>query len=254
MNLSLVFPVYKKKDVVDKQVLRLYRELEKLGISFEFILVIDGIVDNTKQMLQMFVIAEELRNVKIVSYQDNMGKGYAVRYGMKYATGDIVGYTDADTDILPKTLITAYKAIQKKGVDMVAPSKLDPRSKFHMSLKRGIFSAGLRLLNRVLLRQPKNVRDISSGLKLFKREAAEILFQNMKVNRFAMDSELFYLAARNKLNVTITPLYLNGRSKSTSANIKQVFIMIRDIVILAIEMRTKELLELGSIALKPFRA
>ena len=183
-----------------------------------------------------------------------MGKGYAVRYGMKFATGYIVGFTDADTDILPKSLGIALKAIKKDGVDIVAPSKLDLKSNAKLSLKRRIFSTGLRTLNKVLLRQPKNVRDISGGLKLFTDDSAKLIFPNLKVNRFAMDSEMFYWIAKNNLNVSVVPIYLNGRSKSTSANMKQILIMIKDIFSIAIEMRTKELLNIGKVATKLFRA
>ncbi|MFH1547099.1 MAG: glycosyltransferase [bacterium] len=253
MKLSLVFPVYKKEDVVSKQVLRLYRYLEKMGISFEFILVIDGIIDDTKLMLEMFIIVKELKNVRVVSYRDNRGKGYAVRYGMKYATGDIVGFTDADTDILPESLGTALRAIEKDGIDMVAPSKLHFKSNAKLNFKRKVFSAGLRTINRIFLKQPKNVKDIAGGLKLFTREAAKQIFPNLKVDRFAMDSEIFYFVEKNKLKVAITPIYLNRQSKSTSANIKQILIMLKDIIGLSLEIRFAELSKIKNIALKPFR-
>lgn len=253
MKLSLVIPTYKKEDVVARQILRLYRYLEKMGISFEFVVVIDGMVDNTKLLLQMFIIVEELKNIKVVSYSQNMGKGYAVRYGMRYATGDIVGFTDADTDILPDSLGVALRAIQKDGVDVVAPSKYHIKSRAKVTLKRRLFSEGLGLINKLLLKHPKDVKDISSGLKLFKREAAALVFPNLRIDRFAMDSEMFYWIAKNNLKVEVVPIYLNGKSKSTSANIKQILIMLKDILGLSIETRAKELMNIGKIALKVFR-
>jgi glycosyltransferase involved in cell wall biosynthesis len=247
MKLSLVIPTYKKENVVAKQISRLYKYLKSQDISFEIIIVIDGIADRSKEIVESLKKEKKLRNVKIIGYPKNRGKGYAVRYGMKRAKGDIVGFIDADTDILPKSLEVAYKRIIKGDVDMVAPSKLDPRSNFKMSLKRKIFSGGLRIYSRLLLRQPQKVKDISVGLKLFTKASAKLIFPKTTVDRFAMDSEIFNIAAKNNLNVGIVPIYLNGRSKSTSTNFRSISQMMIDILRLSIDNSKTQVTEFKRI-------
>lgn len=249
MKLSLVIPTYKKAGVVQTQISRLYSYLSDQKISFELIVVIDGNIDGSKEVVESLVKNKNLKNVKILSYEKNRGKGFAVRYGMKVAKGDIVGFIDADTDILIKSLDVALERILNGDVDMIAPSKLDPRSNFKMSLKRKVFSAGLRIYNKLLLKQPKKIKDISVGLKLFTRDAAKLIFPNMTIDRFAMDSEIVNLAYKNNLKIGVVPVYLNGRSQSTSTNIKAISGMMIDILRLSIRNKMEKAVAIGNYVL-----
>ncbi|HPR92040.1 MAG TPA: glycosyltransferase, partial [Candidatus Dojkabacteria bacterium] len=123
MKLSLVIPTYRKqRDVLD-QLERVYGYLSRKNPDFELIFVIDGYVDNTKDILEKYVKENRLKKVSVIGYEENMGKGYAVRYGMKRATGDVIGFIDADTDIQIRTLGYALEAIKHDSVMAVVPSK-----------------------------------------------------------------------------------------------------------------------------------
>ena len=91
MKFSIILPTYKKKDVVLKQLERLYSYFEKNTEEFELIFVIDGIIDNTKDILTEYIAENKLKNIKVVAYKQNRGKGFAIRYGLKYASGDVIG-------------------------------------------------------------------------------------------------------------------------------------------------------------------
>lgn len=91
MKISLVLPTYKKEREVIDQLERLYGYLSRVNPDFELIFVIDGYIDNTKDILEKYVKENRLKKVKTVGYKENRGKGYAVRYGMKKANGDVIG-------------------------------------------------------------------------------------------------------------------------------------------------------------------
>ncbi len=112
MKISLVIPTYKKRNVVIDQLERLYGYLSRVNPDFELIFVIDGYIDDTKELLESYIKENKLKNIKVLGYEENRGKGYAVRYGLKYATVDVVGFTDADRDILIKTYDKAIKEIK----------------------------------------------------------------------------------------------------------------------------------------------
>lgn len=231
MKLSLVIPTYKKEDIVLDQLERLYGYLSRKNPDFELIFVIDGYVDNTKAILEKYISENRLQKVRVVGYKQNKGKGYAIRYGMKKAHGDVIGFTDADMDIQIRTLGNALRLIKKNNVDVVIPSKFHKDSNVQLSLERRLFSFGLLNINKILLNIPKNISDIGCGLKLFKKDILKVVLPNLKVNRFAIDSEILNEIGKLDCNVVEIPFFLNkNRSDSTSTNIKQVTLMVRDIV------------------------
>lgn len=231
MKLSLVLPTYKKEDIVIDQLDRVYSYLSRINPDFELIFVIDGYVDNTKDILEKYIKENRLYKANVVGYRINKGKGYAVRYGMKRATGDIIGYMDADMDIQIRTLGRAIKEMKKDYINIVIPSKFHIESNVNMKLDRVIFSYGLIFFNKLFLSLPKDVSDVSCGLKLFKRDTIKRILPNLKINRFAIDSEILNEAGRIGYSVSVIPFYLNkNRSDSTSVNIKEISNMIKDIL------------------------
>ena len=236
MKISLVIPTYKKRNIVIDQLERLYGYLSRVNPDFELIFVIDGYIDDTKSLLESYIKENKLKNIKVLGYEENRGKGYAVRYGFKHATGDVVGFTDADRDILIKTYDRAIKEIQKDYVDVVIPSKFHKDSNIEMTFGREVLSYGLVYLNKILLRLPKNVSDVGCGLKLFRKDVADRVFKNLTVDGFAFDSEIINEVNRQGWNVSVVPLYLSkNRDESTSANIKNTLRMIKDILKLSLK-------------------
>lgn len=242
MKLSLVIPTYKKqRDVLD-QLERVYGYLSRKNPDFELIFVIDGYIDNTKDILEKYIKENRLKKVSVVGYEENMGKGYAVRYGMKRATGDVIGFIDADTDIQIRTLGYALKAIKHDSVMAVVPSKFHKDSNVEMKLGRKILSYGLMYTNRFLLKLPKNVDDVGCGLKLFRKELIERILPFLKINNFAIDSEILNFIDRVGYSVSVIPFFLNKkRSESTSANLKETLRMLKDIFHIAIINKTSVL-------------
>lgn len=238
MKLSLVVPTYKKENIVLDQLERLYGYLSRKNPDFELIFVIDGYVDNTKNILNTYIQENRLQKVKVIGYRENKGKGYAIRYGMKQATGDVIGFIDADMDIQIRTLGYALKEIKKDNVSIVIPSKLHRDSNVAISTKRRILSFGLIFVNKVLLKLPENITDIGCGLKLFKKDIIKRILPNLKINRFAIDSEILNEIGKVGYSVTEIPFFLNkNRSDSTSTNIEEMYKMVQDI--LNISLRNK---------------
>ena len=251
MKLSLVIPTYKKQREVLDQLERVYGYLSRKNPDFELIFVIDGYVDNTKDILEKYIKENRLRKASVIGYKENKGKGYAIRYGMKRAKGDVIGFIDADTDIQIRTLGYALKSMKNDSVVAVTPSKLHKDSNVEMTLRRKILSYGLIILNKMFLHLPKNVSDVGCGIKLFRKELIERILPKLKINGFAIDSEILNEIGRVGYKVSVIPFFLNkNRSESTSANIKQTFRMMRDIfniaktnkisLIVGTEMRLEE--------------
>lgn len=250
MKLSLVIPTYKKENIVLDQLERLYGYLSRKNPDFELIFVIDGYVDNTKDILKRYIVENRLQKIKVIGYKENKGKGYAVRYGMKRATGDVVGFTDSDMDIQVRTLGYALKEIKKEHINVVIPSKFHKDSNVEMSFKRELLASGLIFFSKVLLTLPENISDIGCGLKLFKKDVIKRILPHLHVDRFAIDSEILNEIGKVGYSVSEIPFFLNkNRSDSTSANMIDIISMLIDIY--KISFRNKVLV---SSFYKAFRA
>lgn len=231
MKISLVLPTYKKEKEVLEQLDRLYSYLSRKNSNFELIFVVDGYIDNTKNVLDKYIRKNKLTKAKVVGYQENVGKGYAIRYGMQLATGDVIGFTDADNDIYLRTLGYAINTIKKDGVQAVIPSKFHKDSNVELNFKRKALSRLLADLNKLFLRLPRGIDDVGCGLKLFKKALMDRVLPVLTVDCFAIDSDILNEVGKLGVSVKVIPFFLSkNRSDSTSTNIRAELGMVKDIL------------------------
>ena len=204
--LSLVVPAYKQEKTIAGDIKVLSEALSSLSLDYQIIIVVDGFVDKT------YEIAKKIKNkhVLVVGYDDNKGKGFAIKYGIGKARGDIIGFIDAGMDIDPTEISIMLDIMEWNKADVVIGSKLHPESKVSYPPIRIIFSWGYRTLTHILF--GFNVKDTQVGLKIFKRNVAKEVFSKIIVKRFAFDIEV--LAVSYELGYTKiyeAPIKLNFR-------------------------------------------
>src|SRR6266700_2905696 len=111
--LSVIIPAYRQEETIEKDIKNITQALSALEYKFEIIIVVDGIVDNTYKNALQF----KSKSVKVIGYQKNQGKGYAIRCGMSQAKGDIVGFIDAGMDIHTAGFKILLADMQKYNAD-----------------------------------------------------------------------------------------------------------------------------------------
>ncbi len=186
--LSVVIPAYKQEKTIIKDIKNIAATLDTLGLKYEIIVVVDGMLDNTFKK----ALALKSSKVKIFGYQKNHGKGHAIRYGMLYAKGDIVGFIDAGMDIHPAGMNMLLNHMVWYNADIIVGSKLHPASKVDYPFYRTVMSWGYRTLTRVLF--GFKIRDTQVGLKLFKRRVVRQVIPKLVVKRYAFDIEILAVA------------------------------------------------------------
>jgi glycosyltransferase involved in cell wall biosynthesis len=187
--LSVIVPVYDQAGVIAENV-RTIRERIAGGLDepFEVIVVSDGSVDGTAER----VLESELPNVRVLHYDRNLGKGYAVKTGAREARGRWVAYVDADLDLDPAALPGYVEVAERDGLDFAIGSKRHPDSNVHYPRSRVFTSWLYQLLVRALFRL--DVRDTQVGMKVFRREVAREVMPLLLVKRYAFDIELLAVA------------------------------------------------------------
>lgn len=214
--LSIIIPAYHQERSIEKDISQINKELARLsGLSYEIIVVVDGRDDHT------FERAKKIQGklIRVVGYEHNRGKGYAVRYGMAQSKGDIIIFIDAGGDINPEGITTLLAYYRKYHADIVIGSKRHQASKVIYPWYRKILSWGYQQLMRVLF--GLNIRDSQVGLKLFRRQVLEDVLPRLLVKRFAFDIEM--LAVAHSLGYTRifeAPIHLDFSRMSTITSLK----------------------------------
>ena len=188
--LSVIVPAYKQAKTIKKDLQNIEETLSNglKDINFEIICVVDGMVDKT------FHEAKKLKSkrIKVYGYESNKGKGYAVRFGMYRAGGDLVSFLDAGMDISPKGIMMLMAHMEWYNADIIIGSKRHPVSRVNYPLVRHILSVGYHLLVKVLFGLP--ITDTQSGIKIFKRNVLEKVLPRLLVKKYAMDIEMLSVA------------------------------------------------------------
>lgn len=186
--LSVVMPTYKQSRTIRFDIAKIRSALEPLKIRHEIIIVVDGTVDKTLEN------AKKVANktVRVFGYNQNRGKGYAIRYGVARARGDLIAFIDSGMDLNPQGISMLIEHMRWYDADIIVGSKRHPVSKVDYPVIRRVLSLGYQLIVRVLFHV--RIRDTQTGLKLFRRKVLDDVMPRLLVKRFAFDIEVLSVA------------------------------------------------------------
>ncbi|MBX4205588.1 glycosyltransferase [Candidatus Microgenomates bacterium] len=189
--LSVIVPAYKQEKTIKKDLENINETLQQglpREFNYEIICVVDGSLDNTEHEAKKAISSK----IHVYSYPDNAGKGYAVRFGMSKANGDLISFLDAGMEISPKGIMMLMAHMEWYNADIIVGSKRHPASQVKYPFARQIFSIGYHAMIKVLF--GLWVNDTQSGIKIFKRKVIEKILPRLLVKRYAMDIEMLAVA------------------------------------------------------------
>ncbi len=215
-KISIIIPAYNEGAHIHDNLREFESTLSKLGCDYELIVVDDGSTDNT------YEAASKLANghVKVLTYPENQGKGYALKYGMTHVTGDRVTFIDSDLDLHPDQIAVFNDYMSENGTDIVIGSKRHPRSKVDYPLERRFLSLCYQIFVRFLF--GLNLTDTQAGLKLFKRDALQKVLPRVLVKRYAFDLELLVVADSLGYKIVEAPIVLNYKFNGSGVGWKAI--------------------------------
>ena len=215
-SISIVFPCYNEADRLKYTFkdIKKFQE-KKITSNFEIIFVNDGSSDNTFQILKKYKNenAKLNRKIKIISYQNNKGKGYALKKGVKIAKYDWVLTLDADISVSINQLNDWFKG------NMIKKNKFIYFGSRNLSESNIEFKIYRKLIGLIFIKITKiffkiNLLDTQCGFKLYKKKIAKRLFNILKTLDFTHDIEIVLIS--KKLNYKITELPVNWTHKKGS--------------------------------------
>lgn len=215
-NISVIMPAHNEGNRIYENLTKTHKVLKRTFISHEIILVSDGSKDNTVSEARR--ASMDIGSIKVLEYNNNTGKGHALKSGFGYVKGDLVAFLDADLDIHPRQIQTLYHNMNKTNADVIIGSKYHRASKVNTPKRRKLISLIYKIILFVLFRLP--LRDTQAGLKLFKTEVLKRVFPKTLCKRFAFDVELLANAHHLGYKITESPIVLTFRRRMKWGNIK----------------------------------
>ena len=212
----------------------------RTGNSFEIIFSDDGSTDDCRSKAER--IAADNREVRVIGYKDNRGKGSAVREAVMASGGDAVLYTDCDLAYGTDIIEDAVNNISDRNGRFKADAVIGSRN----LTKDGYSGYGFlrKFASKMYIRTLSfiggfSLSDSQCGFKIFKTDSAKKIFSLCECDRFAFDYEVILIARRFGMKIEEMPVKIINHRESTVHVAKDSLSMLRDVV--RIKKRVKKL-------------
>jgi len=204
-NISFVFPMYNEAENIADVLKRASELAGQICSDYEIIVVDDASTDGSGDIVDKFAMLDKrIRSIRLGS---NTKFGGALKAGLMRASKDVVLYTDSDFPAKEDDIKKALELLD--GADVVTAYSLVIKDS---SLKRIVMSKGYNFLVRLLF--GLKIRDINSGLKIYRRHVIEGL--KLRSNSPFIDVEIFSELAKRGFRIKQYGLIFELRTKGNS--------------------------------------
>jgi glycosyltransferase involved in cell wall biosynthesis len=201
-TVELVLPVHNEQRILEQSVRTLYDYLEThLGCSFQITIADNASTDETLGIAER--LAAGLPDVRVL-HLERKGRGNALREAWGASRAEVVGYMDIDLSTDLSCLPGLLSPLLESRSDLGIGSRLAPGARVTRGVKRETISRSYNILLRGLL--GVGFSDAQCGFKAARREAIAPLLTEVKDDGWFFDTELLYLARRNRLAIHEVPV------------------------------------------------
>jgi glycosyltransferase involved in cell wall biosynthesis len=203
MKLSIIIPCYNEKRHLSELISLVKRSPVE---EKEIILVDDCSDDGTAELIRGQI---ETEVDKVVYHQINMGKGAAIRSGLKCVTGDMVIIQDADLEYDPMEYPKLMAPILEGKADVVYGSRFMGEGPHRVHLFwHYVGNRILTILSNMFTNL--NLTDMETCYKLFRTEVIKGI--RIEQDRFGIEPEITAKVAKEKCRIYEVGISYYGRS------------------------------------------
>jgi dolichyl-phosphate beta-glucosyltransferase len=192
--LSIIFPAYNEAATIRKTLELAYEYLDAQPFGYELVVVADG-DDGTREAAR--ALAEVRPGLIVLGEVARRGKGHGVRTGVRAASGQVIGYVDADNKT-PIEEVSRMLPWFEQGFDLVIGSRAGSDSAvirpqpLYRRVGSRVFAVAMHVTTGLW-----QIRDTQCGFKFFRAPVAKDLFSRQTVDGYMFDVEILSLAVRS---------------------------------------------------------
>ena len=203
-EISLVIPAYNEVDRIKSTINEAIDYFKKKSLSYEIIVAADG-NDGTRETVQKMM--ETNPNIMVLGSEKRSGKGRGIREAVYLATGEIIGFTDADN----KTSISEldnFLPFFNQGYDLVIGSRASDKSVIEnpQPIYRRIGSKVFKYIMQVITGL-YGIQDTQCGFKFFTNESAKTIFHDQQIDGYMIDVEVLMQAKQRNYKIAQVPIH-----------------------------------------------
>ncbi|NNE97385.1 MAG: glycosyltransferase family 2 protein [Pyrinomonadaceae bacterium] len=205
-SLSIIVPAYNEEIRLGDSLRKILGFVATTEFETELIVVDDGSSDFTAEVAKKVFAEFPDIPTSVIRYDENRGKGFAVKTGMVSATGDIALFSDADLSTPIEELDKLVDPIKNNEFDVTIGSRALDRRLIgtHQPWRREQGGRVFNLFVRILTGLP--FWDTQCGFKAFRMQKFRPLLDKMTIDRFGFDVEFIYVADHAGLRIKEIPV------------------------------------------------
>jgi len=207
-EISIIIPAYNESERLIAP-LRTVLDFAEAAGSVEVVIVDDGSTDGTAEVARNTAAGNPSVTTNVIRYEQNRGKGFAVKTGLQAASADIALITDADLSTPIEEMVKLVGPIRDGRHDVTFGSRALDRSLIgtHQPWVR---EQGGRLVNFMIRKMSGlDFSDTQCGFKAFNMEKFRPLLEVMTIDRFGFDVEFLFVAKHHGLRLGEIPVRWN---------------------------------------------
>lgn len=207
MDLSIVIPAFEESRKIAKDVKAAAQFLVANSLKGEVIVVDDGSQDRTAEAAREVHVPPAVK-LNVIRYEQNRGKGYAIRTGMKASTGTYAMFADSGVCIPYGNALQGLEMIQSGQYDIAHGSRRHIESDILQEQRwhRRVLSRAFKFTVRKMLGVPKELTDTQCGFKMYRGDVARTLYGQCITDGFMFDIEIILRAIKKGYRIGEFPV------------------------------------------------
>jgi glycosyltransferase involved in cell wall biosynthesis len=231
--ISIIIPAYNEQE-------RIGNTLEEYAkyynhhypANYEIIIVLNGCKDDTEKVLVKYV--KKYSAIKYLNFPAPIGKGGAIKEGLRAAKGVLIGYTDADNSTRPEILHRLFAVLElTPSLDCIIGSReVTGAIVKNKTLKRKIMSRGFNAL--VNLYFNTGLKDTQCGAKVIRKTMIPKIMPNLLLSDMSFDVNFIVDVQKAGGKILEMPIEWEDDENSTVKPVKTSLLMLMSITRLKI--------------------